>query len=546
MLYELIFFPIFAFVLVGISFLFNSENHSFSSIYAYFLVAISSSIYAWFGNLNLFLESFWIFIGIFNWFIFKTKRQQFIHKISKFQFSFWIFLLIFIFFSNFSPTLFDYYSYYVPSIKILDELGLISGISNLNWSFGQMSFTHIFQSTFNQILDVYLRSNLLVIFFFLFYCYENKKLILLLFLPFFTFFISSPSPDLMVFCMSLILANELFTNNKNEFLILSTLLFITKPTAFIFLILSLIFWIISKNKSFKYVLVCCFLISIYLIKNIFVTSFPLFPISVFGFDVPWKPNQQILQNSYEIAQITAFDLKYSLQEIENFSFYKRLITWTSLSYFNIFAVILIILFLFKSILSKNFKLLILSIIIVFKFIFLFYFSPQIRFFLDGILIMIFLIFMNDFSKRIEIKFEFIRTYKNKIYTFLSTISLLIFALIFSFPKFIPNKEKNVSLQFFQPFSTNQFFQPTFYQLETYNTYKIGNLTFNIPLNYSYTLNTKTISFSILDLQKFYKWNIFPQYDKNKKIIIHKKLNSTERQELKRIIEELLRKPLKIN
>jgi hypothetical protein len=579
MLYELIFSSIFVFILIGISFLFNSEKYSFSLVYAYFFIAIFSSIYAWFGNLNLILELFWIFIGTINWFVFKTKRQKFIHLISSFQSTFWVFLLIFIFFSSFAPTLFDYYSYYVPSIKILDEIGLVSGISNLNWSFGQMSFTHIFQATFNQILDVYLRSNLFVIFFFIFYCYENQKFSLLLFLPFFTFFISSPSPDLMVFCLSLLLAHELFTKNKNEFFLLSTLLFITKPTAFIFILYSFIFWIFSKNKSYKILIICCLIISIYLVKNILITSFPLFPLSLFGLDVTWKPNQQILQNSYEVAQITAFDLKYSLEEIENFSFFKRLISWISVSYFNVIIIILTLTSLFKSFLFKNFNLLILSFIILFKFVFLFYFSPQIRFFLDGILIMIFLFlsvppkqnvlsehfvslscftFQSFFQKlrwnfvflkkdfhcnhsRNHLKsnrFEILQLFKNKIYIFLSILALLFFSFIFSFPKFIPNQKNSISLQFFQPFFKNQLITPVFYQLETFNSYKIGNLIFHVPLNYSYTLNTKTVAFSILDLQKFQKWNIFPQYDIEKKIFFHKKLNSSEKQQLKEIIEKL--------
>lgn len=537
MFYELIFFPILTFVVIGISFLFNSKKHSFSFIYAYFLIAISSAIYAWFGSLNVVLELFWIFFAIFNWLIFKSKRQKFIQLILSFKKSFWIFLLIFIFFSSFSPILFDYYSYYVSSIKILDEIGLISGISNLNWSFGQMSFTHIFQATFNQILDVYLRCNLLVIFFFLFYCYENQKFSLLLFLPIFTFFITSPSPDLMVFCLSLILANELFTKNIDEFFLLSTLLFIAKPTAFIFIFCSFIFWIFSKNKSYKTLIICSLIVSIYLIKNILITSYPLFPLSAFGFDVVWKPNQQILQNSYEVAQTTAFDLKYSLEEIKNFSFFKRLISWISLSYFNVFLIIFLLLFFIKSFLSKSFNLLIISIIIIIKFIFLFYFSPQIRFLTDVILIIIFLYF-NIPMKQKKIRFEFLQHFKNKIYILLSFLALIFFAFIFSFPKYIPNKNTNISLQFLQPFSKNQLVTPVFYQLENFNSYTIGNLTFFVPLNYSYTLNTKTIAFSILDLQKFQKWNIFPQYDKNKKNIVHKTLNTSEKQELKEIIFQL--------
>ena len=136
------------------------------------------------------------------------------------------------------------------------------------------------------------------------------------------------------------------------------------------------------------------------------------------------------------------------------------------------------------------------------------------------------------------RFEILQLFKNKIYIFLSILALLFFSFIFSFPKFIPNQKNSISLQFFQPFSKSQLITPVFYQLETFNSYKIGNLIFHVPLNYSYTLNTKTVAFSILDLQKFQKWNIFPQYDIEKKIFFHKKLNSSEKQQLKEIIEKL--------
>jgi len=111
--------------------------------------------------------------------------------------------LAFLFFgiaiTSFAPFINDHFSYYASTIKWMSEYGLVKGIANINLILGQQSSWHIFQASFDDILDPFLRINLVLYTIFVIYVFEKKLWSLLLFIPFFFLFLHSPSPDLPLY-----------------------------------------------------------------------------------------------------------------------------------------------------------------------------------------------------------------------------------------------------------------------------------------------------------------------------------------------------------
>ena len=142
------------------------------------------------------------------------------------------------------PYIIDNESYYIQTIKWLNEFGFVKGLANLHMFLGQTSGWHILQSAFNFsfIYDRFndlsglclLLGNYYAILKLNDYLYKDKKSIenltiglLPLFNIFFFQFISAPSPDIPIYVIGFIIFHQ-FTKNYNDsskgtFLIISTL-----------------------------------------------------------------------------------------------------------------------------------------------------------------------------------------------------------------------------------------------------------------------------------------------------------------------------------
>ena len=166
------------------------------------------------------------------------------------------------------PFILDNESYYIQTIKWLNEHGFVKGLANLNIAFGQTSGWHILQSglNFNFISNRFndLNGFLLVVcaFYFLSIFNENYKInktyhwsIFILVYNVLTFqFINSPSPDLPIFLLGQLifiqfLKKELSSSDiKMTVLLFMFLCFIKITIAPIGL---LIFYLIYKQKKQK-------------------------------------------------------------------------------------------------------------------------------------------------------------------------------------------------------------------------------------------------------------------------------------------------------
>lgn len=216
----------------------------------------------------------------------------------KFVFSFWVFLILAL--CAHPPFLIDNESYYIATVQWASEYGLVKGLANFHVFLAQTSGWHLLQAAFG--------FNLFGTFF-----YDLNGFVMILFVahllfdkPFkststqnlclsaailMLFFVSSPSPDLILFIFTplLILAylKSSSEDDKTWFALIGICLFLIKPTAF-FIVLFFI-WDAKNTKYFgKLIAVSVFVLIIWVVKNSILSGWVFYPLPYLSFDFEWK------------------------------------------------------------------------------------------------------------------------------------------------------------------------------------------------------------------------------------------------------------------
>lgn len=496
-----------------------------------FSVGLIFTVVSFFVPLNLYIEIPTILVGLF--YFFKDKLYlEYLQFSKKDSFILGILATVILFSASFYPFILDHFGYYVPTIKWLTEYGLVKGIANLDLILGQMSVWHIFQAGFSNFADPFLRLNAVLLIIYGIYIVENKSWIQLIFIPVFLIFSQSPSPDLPVILFSLIILNEILSGNKNlAFLFaFSVFTFAIKPTVIWLPIFILLYSIFVSGFQYKKLILGSLVFLLFIVKNIWIFGYPVFPLKVFDLGISWKPNPELLKASSEFAIVKTFDEQYSYAEILKFSWFDYVKNCFFLngikSAINISFVTSLIGFIIFSIIKRNKITSLICISILIKSLLILSFSAQYRFFIDVFFVIFFVVFFNSLNK------------KNAL--FISSGLTLIFIGLFSFPKivqqFIPSFKLGRNLT---PFAKAQLLKASDYEYNQYNSFKIRDLKFNVSNKYPFSFDTPTPAISesyVLDYQKL---RIFPQpIDKNnlKKGFIWKKLNPEEKKELDKTIE----------
>jgi len=503
----------------------NCNGFTLTSFIGIVSVTFLEAIIAFFYPLDFYVESGFIILGIIGFVQFlKINNNSYFDFRKNLNFWFFTFLVIILFVASFSPYLYDHFSYYAPTILYLKESGFIKGISNLDLLLGQTSFWHIFQAGFSNVIDSDLRINAYLLVLFLIYIYENKRWVLLLFIPFFLLFIPQPSPDLPVFVIALVIINELL-NDRNRILILylSIFAFCIKPIMFWLPLLWIFDSFYRRNFKFKMLILLLAFGMLFVVKNLWLFGFPVFPVSFIDFNLPWKPSQEILNYSSQIGLMKTYDMKYTYQQVIDFDFWEKMYHWFTIglkSIFNFGIIICLMILGYFAYWKKEIFYKLLFICFLIKFILIVTFSAQYRFFIDIYLIAVFLVFKNISESKV-------------IFT---TVFISIFiSVIFIFPGFVQkfNMGKQMS-----PFSWSQLYKPKENKSVNINSeYIIGNFNFNVP---KYPFEKEFFpSLNIYDLKLYDYYGIFPQYlDKDlKNGFFQRKLTKEERIKLKEIISE---------
>lgn len=490
------------------------------------------TVLAFFIPVNIYVEIPFVVSGLF--FFFKEKLYQEFGRFSKKDgFLIGTISLAIAYSSSFYPYILDHFGYYVPTVKWLTEYGLVKGISNLDLTLGQMSVWHIFQAGFSGFSDPFLRINAVLLIIYTLYIFERKSWIQLCFIPVLLLFSQSPSPDLPVITLSLIILNEMIAGNRNISLLFaySVFIFSIKPTMiwlplFIFLCSIFLFKPNYKNIAFG---VCILLL--FMIKNIWTFGYPVFPVAAADLGLSWKPNPEVLKISSKYAILKTYDMQYTFEEIQKFSTYDMVINWLNLhgikSKINILFILSLAAFSVFACIKKSKIITLVFISILIKSVLVLGFSAQYRFFIDVFFVIIFLLFIH-FSKRNSLVF----------FSFLSVLVIGILTFPTSIRRMIPSFRPG---NFMTGFKKEQLYQPSAYHYNQFDTFQTGNLKFNISKDYPFNFDTPLPAISSGYVLDDIQAEIFPQYidEKNPgKGFIWKKLTPQQKKETEAIINNI--------
>ncbi|WP_343330400.1 LIC_10190 family membrane protein [Polaribacter staleyi] len=398
--------------------LFKIENQNFTihHILGLFAITLFSWVYAFFFALDLVFYGFMASVTMAV--IWLLKKDVKVHLI-QFKKCWLLFsntyklCIIFIgvaalAMSSVTPAIFDNESYYIQTIKWLNEYGFVKGLGNLHIFFAQTSSWHILQAAFSfPFLETSfndLNGYFLVIF--SFFCFQqlhhfktSKKInqlyigSVLISLPFLIFFINAPSPDLSVFLISQLLFFLFIKHYKaidfssfSIVLLLTIFLFVIKITTCVLVLLPLILVVkhfkTLKPNLVKPILFSVFVLFLFLIKNVILTGYLLYPLENFDvLNVDWKVPKELIH----LFKVGTYSAAFDYQELENLSTYQLFIAWVTSFKFNgiiniIFTTLLLSFPFLWFLKSKEKSVFILYIIGVLHFVLAWVFSPQYRFF----------------------------------------------------------------------------------------------------------------------------------------------------------------------
>lgn len=496
-------------------------------------ISILWTLISFFFPLNIYIEISTISLGLL--YFFKEKIYLEFYKFTRKDFFLGIIAsLIILFAGSFYPYILDHFGYYVPTIKWITEYGLIKGISNLDLILGQMSMWHIFQAGLSNFSDSFLRINSVLLIIYTLYIIERKSWIQLCILPILLLFAQSPSPDLPVLIFSLIVLNEILSGNKKASLLFafSMFVFAIKPTMIWLPIVIFLYNIFILRANTKNLLFGGLILGLYFFKNIWTFGFPIFPVALVDLGFSWKPNPEVLKISSQYAIMKTYDMQYSYKEIQAFSTIDYIKNWFFLkgikSIINILFILSLISFSLFAWIRKRKLITLICISLLIKSILVLMFSAQYRFFIDVFFVIFFILFYEYFDKR-------------KSLIVFSTLSILFISLL-SFPSVIQQAIPSFKLgNFMTGFKQKQLYQPSVYQYNKFDHFKVGNLPFNISKNYPYNFDTPLPAISQSFIYDDINAGIFPQLiDKNdiNKGFIWKRMTSEEKREAETAINTI--------
>ena len=337
------------------------RNQTLTIVLGMFTVTLFASFWAIFGRINYEFQTVLVLIQLlivvkYKSELFATFRHicQRIKEIDTYLKVLFLLTFVVILFQSAGSSFFvDNETYYLQTIKWLNEYGFVSGLANLHIFFGQTSGWHILQSVFsfsylthqcNDLngfclllgivfsvgqLDAYFKKGNL----------HNLSIglfptLLVLLLP----FSSAPSPDLAVIVISLLLFSFLIESKEmatpDSFTIVALLsLFVVyiKISALPILLLPLLYFIFHTNKkqhkTVPTIFVGVIVLFLFVIKNSILTGYPIYPSSLFAqyfklenavpqalYEFWWNPSKNygfvVPQNQYPTLSTVAILLQW--------------------------------------------------------------------------------------------------------------------------------------------------------------------------------------------------------------------------------------------
>ncbi len=401
-----------------------------------FIITILGSITAVFTGLSLFFELSLLLLAFLTLVKFWSSYIDYLYHI-KTLFSelnvyykfFCILIIVLCAIKSASiPFILDNETYYIQSIKWLDHFGFVPGLANLHLFLSQTSGWHITHSAlnldfinsgFNDLNGFFL---VLANFYAMvkistYFKYRNLYLLIPGLLPIFYVlifqFVSSPSPDLPIYILTIIIIGEFLKALESkdrliitELFLLSIFAIFIKITAIFLMIFPIILVIqkkyLLKNELFTVISVSFLSLTLFVIKNSIISGYPIYPLSYFDVkDVSWLLPREMLD--YIVDSTNSYGFLLNIEEYNLKSQLELFLIWIALpglhGYFNKLMIILIILFPLVIYFSKSRKqFAIIYSVSVLQFLVLCLTSPQYRFFLGFMIILIMIILAQIFKR----------------------------------------------------------------------------------------------------------------------------------------------------
>ncbi|WP_338840742.1 LIC_10190 family membrane protein [Flavobacterium ginsenosidimutans] len=485
----------------------SNKNFVITSILGLFSTTILVSIWAIFGRINIEFHIVLILLNIFSLLKFRNSiidlYKSFLSELQQLQKSLKIILsivsVLIILQCASIPFVIDNESYYIQTIKWLNEYGFVKGLANLHLFYGQTSGWHITQSVFNfsflyksfndlsgfclllgnifaiQKLNEYSKNG-------------NKNYLLIGLLPlfniFFFQFISAPSPDIPVYIFSFIFFFYFLDNFKqitsetfDLLLVLVLFLLYIKNTTITFAIFPLVLLAFNfkslSGKLLKPILLSTLVIVLFFIKNLIICGSPLFPSKIFtAFATDYAIPSTIQTFYYDNLKYYGYFI--TAEQYNSMSVWDLFVRWITLPKLNglfnklsVFFILVLPFFIYK---FKNEKALwLLYVNMILQICLLLITSPQYRFFIH------FVLFFSPFCLICLIQ-------NKKTINALLVLSQIPIAIILFFPFNLSKFANHKSLMEISTFSSNNIVFP--FQNSKNNTsfeiIQLGNLKYNSP------------------------------------------------------------------
>jgi len=487
----------------------KNSNFVITVILGLFTTTMLASIWAVFGRINIEFHLLLLFINLF---VFIKYKSDVLKTYSDFKTQFqnlelilkaYLIIITFLIVAQCAsiPYVIDNESYYIQTIKWLNEYGFVRGLVNLHFFLGQLSGWHVTQSAFNfsflykNFNDLsgfcLLLGNIFAIEKLSEYFKNNNKFFLIIgLLPFvnllFFQFISAPSSDIPVYIFTFVLFFYFLTNYKsisaeNFNLIVMLVLFLLyiKNTTLVFVLIPIILFKLNYKilvkHSVKPILLAGFVLSLFILKNMIICGSPVFPYKLFEFtSLEYAIPDQMEHFYYNELKLYGYFVES--EQYKTMSGFDLFIQWLSLPKLNgLFnkSIILLILtcpfFIYKFFNKK--AIWIIYFLMIVQLLLLFETSPQFRFFINYVIFFTLFIFTCVF-------------YQKKIVLFFLYLSLIPTLLIL----FLPIDLNNFSNYKFMQSVSNFSFRNTIYPYKNtksdrpFETIVDGNLKYHSPLN----------------------------------------------------------------
>jgi hypothetical protein len=506
------------FTVINLGFLFDkvmrlkSTDFIIFSLLGLLSTTLFASIWAIFGRINMEFHFSLLIINVFLFLVFKIQILRIYNNLlleigylkKEIKLLFFFVAILIVAQCAAVPFIIDNETYYVQTIKWLNEYGFVKGLANLHIFLGQTSGWHITQSAFS-FSFLYQNFNDLSGFCLLlgnFYAIRRWNLYLktesiidlvfglfLIFNPLLFQFISAPSPDIAVFVISYVLFFLFIDNFEkptstliNLQLVLSFFLIYIKPTSIVILIIPIVL-LLSNYKTIRSKWYCTAVIGmlflfLFTIKNTILTGYPLYPTQLidrlpFDFSIP----KELISFYFSEAKLYGFFL--TREEFHAMDTYQIFIKWLTVTKingtFNILSLLIVAstpLFIYKFHSKK--AVWIFYFVMLFQLIVLLLTSPQFRFFLNFIIFFSCFIMACLFQKQ-----------KKSIYFFVYASTLMALVLVI-FPINISALTKNKLFTSTSSFHFTHFIFPSDNSnIKSYTANRLGNLLYYSPDNQSY-------------------------------------------------------------